>query len=478
MFKKYRPPLVVKGLYALIFFAFFIFPSSFFSSIQAADSSQTIIVSAEGLADPNAKTYQKDKGLLLDALRKDAQQRIVEKAVGLYVESSTLVENYELVHDRILTRTKGLIKQVIKESNPWIGEDGFAHLLMKAEVYVSSVQQALKKMSRTERIYLIKKHGNPKISVAIFIQDKRSDIAENVLKERLKSFGYRVWSEKISQKLKIQLAERSHLENFPESTISISQSKSSDFTILGRTRFKTLSHTLQPSNITITKHALTSWTVSCVNNHTGEEIYFNTKVPRGKSWSSKSAAIQDIGRLMGREFSQDFFSQHLHKPTEIYQLQVLGLPNYDIGTMFKKEFLGLRPIINVDFRSFDESGLSLYEIEFAGGRGNFNQIVNDTIIKPLNQKLEENCFKLVSTHGNKVRVTFKTMYDPQTLLAKIKSAPPASLAQASPQRLKELIKSEESLKKVKEINPQTVAKLESQNKFDFIKNSDKEIKNF
>ena len=156
-----------------------------FRSEKAA--AKTIIVSAEGLADPDAAIYRNDKGLLLDDLRADARRQVIEKAVGTLVESSTLVENFALIEDRVLTKSQGLIKQVIKESDPWKGEDGFMHILLKAEVYLSDIQDSLKEMSRTQRVSLIKEQGNPRISVAVRVKDaergsevppERSEIAE------------------------------------------------------------------------------------------------------------------------------------------------------------------------------------------------------------------------------------------------------------------------------------------------------------
>jgi len=113
--------------------------------VQAAPppATETLVVSAEGLADPGAEIYKSDKGLMLDALRQDAMRQCVEKAVGTMVESSSLVENFTLVQDRVLTHSKGLIKRVIKQSDPWLGEDGFMHLLVKAEVYLGQVKEAL-----------------------------------------------------------------------------------------------------------------------------------------------------------------------------------------------------------------------------------------------------------------------------------------------------------------------------------------------
>ncbi len=407
----------------------------------APPSPETLVISAEGLADPEADIYKSDKGLLLDDLRQDALRQCVEKAVGTLVDSSSLVENFTLVQDRVLTRSKGLIKRVIKQSDPWRGEDGFMHLLVKAEVYLGQVKEAVADLSRTERIDLIKEHGNPKIAVLVQVRDaargedvvvERSAVAENLLKERLSGFGYRVWA----------VAEEAE-----------ARSKGADFLITGEAKFKALSARLPTSGITVTKHVLTSWTVQCKDVQTEEEIYFNNKIPRAKSWADEDAALEDIGRMIGEEFSRDFFDQHLLAPMRIFQMQVDGLADYDTGVLLKKELIGLRPILNVELRDYRADGSSLFEVEFTGQRGNFAQILNTSVIAPLNAKLGRNVFRLVSASGQAVRLTCDPGKDPAELVAAFNGLPPASLADAPPQRLKQLVQSDAAQAKVKEINP-------------------------
>jgi len=434
-----------------------------------AAEGKTMTVSAEGLADPNADAYKRDKALMVEDLRRDAKAQILEKAVGSFVETSTLMENYALIHDRVLTRSQGMIKSVIKESPPWIGEDGFAHMLMKAEVYVNDIRNALKEMSKGEKRAIIKERGDPKISVAIFVQDaerdtgtrpQRSDIAENILKERIKGFGYRVWSEDQTAKLRTEMMVKSSMENQVDATISVQQSKAADFFIEGAAKFKRVTQTLQPANITVTKYVLTSWSVKCVDSHTGEEILYNNQIPKGKAWPSEDQAIEDIGKLIGEEFSKDFFTEHLQSPSKIFQLQVLGLPNYDVGQLLKKEFIGLRPVLNVDFREFDKSGASLYEVEFAGSPDNFNNLLNSVVIGPLNQKIAEQAFSLDSARGNMIRVTYRSNKSAEAITKQLQTAPPASFATAAPERLKDVIKSEETLKKVAAVAPEMAKKIE------------------
>ncbi|MFO7784284.1 MAG: hypothetical protein R6V25_06590 [Desulfatiglandales bacterium] len=406
---------------------------------------ESIIVSAEGLADPNAEIYQSDKGLLLDALREDARRQVIEKAVGTFVESSTMVENYELIHDRVLTRSKGLIKRVVKESEPWHGEDGFMHILLKAEVYLTNVRDALESMSKAERVSLIKERGNPRIAVSVSVRDsergtsvppERSSIAENLLKDRIAGFGYRVWSER----------EEGH--------------EAEDFTIHGEVKFMPRSVTLKASGLKLTKYVLTSWTVKCVARDTGEEIYFNSKIPKGKGWASEDEALQDIGRLIGEEFTQDFFENHLMRPVRIFELHVSGLPDYDTGILLRKELIGLRPVLNVDLRDFDANGISVYEVEFSGRRGNFVQVVNDTVVKPLNRKLKAKVFHLTSARGEVVEVAFQAEEDVEDVVRRFKDMPPASLSDAPMGRLENLGLEEAAMKKVAEINPEAAQEYE------------------
>ncbi len=428
---------------------------------------ETIVVTAEGLADPNADTYKRDKGLLVDALRRDAKSQILEKAVGSYVETSSLMENYEMIYDHVLSRSQGLIKRVIKESKPWLGEDGFAHMLMKAEVYVGRVEDALKEMSKGERTALLKEYGNPKISVAVFIRDakrgpdvtpERSEIAENILKERIKSFGYRVWSEEHAERLLASLNESAELDDAGAEPV-VSRGRAADFSIVGEAKFKPISIKLRASGLTATKYALTSWSVKCIDNHTGEEIYFNNKVPKKKTWADEDQAIEEVGAMIGGEFSREFFTEHLKAPSKIYQLQVMGLPGYDVGRLVKKEFIGLRPVLNVDFREFDKNGLSLYEIEFTGSRGNFNQLLYGAVLEPLNKKVGSGAFELESAHGSTVRLSYVGGMDEKELTDKLAKAAPSSVAAAAPARLKQLVKSEETLAKVAEVAPDAAKKI-------------------
>lgn len=429
-------------------------------------AAETVIVTAEGLADPNADTYRRDKGLLMDALLDDAKRQAIEKVVGIYVEGSSIVSNYSLIQDSVLSQTRGLIKKILKQSEPWIGKDGFIHILIRAEVYSDQAQDALRQMSRAQRIDIIRDFGNPRVAVSIkvrdskrgtYVQSERSAIAENVLKERISRFGYRVWSEDVRQEIDKTNAEKSIVRGQADMAAYYAHRRTTDFIIRGEAKFKPISIRLEASDIEINKIQLTSWTVKCIDNRTGEEIYFNNQVPTRMSWNTEDAAVAAVGSLIGEEFSKRFFESQMLQKSRLYMLEVQGLPSYDTGIMFKKELIGLRPVLNVDFRSFESQTGAVYEVEFTGNELKFPELMNTAVLGALNAKFRKDVFSLDSVEGRIVKVVYKGSRNEEKLLEKFENGPPSSFATATPERLATIALTQESLKKVKEINPEAVA---------------------
>jgi serine/threonine-protein kinase len=69
---------------------------------------------------------------------------------------------------------------------------------------------------------------------------------------------------------------------------------------------------LEASGLVVTKYALNGWTIKCIDRATGEEIYYNTKIPTGQgSWASEAEALKAIGTNIANEFSRDFFLAHV-----------------------------------------------------------------------------------------------------------------------------------------------------------------------
>ncbi len=380
-----------------------------------------LTISAVGLADP-AK-FNGDAAAAGSAARADAKRQLVEKALALYVSHDSINRNYQWVQDKFLPRSGEFIKATLSEDAPQLGKDGLVALATRATVKVRDVQKSLNQMSDKERIEFIRNNGDPKIAVQMQISNAesatalppaRSQLAENAIKERIKSFGFRTWS----------------LEG---ETRTGPDAKSADFHIIGEVKVKQLSAKLAASGLTITKTALTSWTVKAIERATGEEIYNNTKLPKNTSWATEDAALVDIGRLVGDEFSKNFFLAHFSFGSQKVSLNVSGLPDAAASKALLRELRSLREVLDVQ-----PAGESAFQLELP--EGNASDLIAENVLKPLNGKLGQACFVLGAVAGKAVGVTFTAACAQEAVRGKMETAPPAGLLSAPPARGKSVLK--------------------------------------
>jgi serine/threonine-protein kinase len=395
-------------------------PATVSAPVTAAASNKEMVITAVGYADPSDPRYAADPGLLKAELREDAKRQLVEKALALYVQRQSLADNYELVRSKLLPRSNEFIAAVLQEDPPQTGKDGLASVTTRARVNVRLVQQTLNQMSSEERVEFIRNNGDPKIAVAITTKPEegtaaRSQVAENILKERIQSFGFRTWSD--------------------EGQVG------ADFTVTGEAKFKKLSAKLAASGITVEKTVLTSWTVKAIDKGTGEEIYFNTQIPEQMSWATEDQALRDIGKLIGDEFSKGFFLSHFSFTGQKVRLKLAGLPGSATAAQLQREISALRNVLDIK-----ASGDS-FEVELAGG-GNPADLVAGGIVQPLNAKLGKTCFAVTSANGNAFGLTLDAACQDAATLARLDTLPPAALYEAPPERRKAIIKNPDTLKKL------------------------------
>jgi len=261
----------------------------------------TVTVAAVGLVDPADPRFKGDKTQQQDEARADAKSQVIAKALGLLVDPKSLAQHYDLLKAKLLSNSGAYIDMVVRESEPRVGKDGLMSVTTEAVVNVKALQKSLNEMTRDERVEIIRASGDPKVSVQVAVRDSEqpdappqpSPVAENLLKERIKSFGFRTWA-----------------EGAPEGKAG------ADFAVRGEAKVKKLQARLEASGLPITKYALTSWTVKCTDLATGEEIYFNTALPSNLgTWNTEEEALKAIGARIADEFTRDFFLQHANVTT-------------------------------------------------------------------------------------------------------------------------------------------------------------------
>jgi len=385
----------------------------------------TLAIAAVGLVDPADPRYQADRGLLQADLRADARAQLVEKAVGLLVEPKSIAAHYPLLQRRVLANSDSYVATVIRESEPRQGKDGLMSITTEAVVNVRAVQKALNELTRDERVQLIRASGDPRIAVEIDVRDAdRADapplpspVAENVLKERIRSFGFR----------------------------TAADSGTPDFTVVGQARVRRLSTRLEASGLVINKYALTSWTVKCVDRATGEEIYHNTALPKAAgSWASEEEALKAIGTRIADEFSRDFFLQHAHVAGRRVALTFDGLPAA-AEEQVARELVGLPEVVAAGGATTARGrGHDL----LLAGTGAAGDLVAAAVLKPLNAKLADACFTLGAISGDTVAVKFDPRCADAAILARLDANPPAGLYASPPARQKAVVKNPEVLRRL------------------------------
>jgi serine/threonine-protein kinase len=286
------------------------------------------------------------------------------------------------------------------------------------------VQKSLNQLSKDERIEFIRNNGDPKVSIQMTVANAetaqalppaRSQLAENVIKERIKSFGFRVWSNEGEAK-------------------TAANAKGADFLIQGEAKVKQLSLKLEASGVTVTKTVLTSWTVKAIDKTSGEEIYLNTVMPKGQSWATEDLALTDIGKQMGEEFSKNFFLQYFNFGVRQTSLNMSGVPDAQTARALLRELRGVRQVLDV--QALDDKG----KFRLLLAEGSATDMVQDAIITPLNRKLGQNCFTHVGTSDTEISVSFAGVCADAAVRGKLESTPPAGLLNVPASRGKQLLK--------------------------------------
>jgi serine/threonine-protein kinase len=389
------------------------------TNVPASAPSEPVVTQASSTV-ISAVGSVRDSGSSQDsaaAVAADARQQLIAKAAALYVQPSSLNANYTIVKAKLLAHSDDYITTVLEQPTPQTTQttqDGVTYGTLRATVSVRDVQKTLNQISHDERVDFIRNHGDPRIAVNVRIVNPDADpsagaqpspAAENLLKERIRSFGFAV--------------------------VDGDQAKPpADFRVDGEVRFKKLSARLAASGLTIEKFVITSWTVKAVDAKTGEEIYHNTAIPEKQSWATQELALADVGRLIGAEFSQNFFLQYFDFKPKRARLRFSGLPSSAANNLLN-EVDGSLVVLNAAVVPMGGSDIVIDADVSAAGNAELSSVVQQSILVSLNRKMGANCFSLLDagTVGSELHIAFDTATCGGTL-NRLDSAPPPALSGA------------------------------------------------
>jgi len=370
---------------------------------------KSALISALGIIHPSAGEQERDGTATEHALWGEARRQLIAKAAALYVQPRSLHANYDLLRSRLLAQPDQFITAVLRQGQPETVQDGSIVGTLWAAVSVRDVQKALNQISHDERVEFIRNHGDPRIAVSIRVFDpsqssadgaQRSAVAENILKDRIRSFGF-------------EIVDREQAR------------PPADFYVDGEVRFKKLSARLAASGLTIEKYVLTSWTVKAVDATSGEEVYHNTKIPQRQSWATQELALADIGNLIGGEFSPTFFLQYFDFRPMRVRLRFTALPP-DLSSRVLDEINGNLNVLSAVL--VPASSDVLFDAQLSASDEGAAHLVLQSIVAPLNAKIGTSCFSLASGDGPNYTVAFDAVCRTADRIRRLQKAPPEPLA--------------------------------------------------
>jgi len=134
----------------------------------------------------------------------EARRAAVEKAVGVSVEARTVVENFQVVKDQILSRATGYLNdiKILEEGKT---DFGVYEVKIQADVEVSALVEDLDRFQK-----ILGWQKNPRISIIIEPDIEKSYIpaakkAANLLTEELKKSGFSVFRHSKNNEIKMGL---------------------------------------------------------------------------------------------------------------------------------------------------------------------------------------------------------------------------------------------------------------------------------
>jgi hypothetical protein len=371
---------------------------------QPASIGDYALISAVAVADPADPAYARDLRKAERVLWLEARRQLIAKAAALYVAPNSLNANYGIVRAKLLQRSDDFIVGAVQQQPPQMTTDGRMLGMIRASVNVRDVQKSLNQISRDERIEFIRNNGDPRISVSIRAEAQSSAAAENLLKERIRSFGFVVVDDQAAK-------------------------PPADFRVDGEVRFKQLSARLAASGLTIEKVVLTSWTVKAVDMKTGEEIYHNTNIPEKQSWATEELALQDVGRLIGEEFTKSFFLQYFDFKPKKARLRISGLPPNIAGAVLAAVNASL-VVLNASPAPQERGGDVVIDTELSGAADSASTLVQQAILAPLNRRIGATCFALAGADAPEIHVLFDAACKSAATLNRLESAPAEALSGA------------------------------------------------
>ena len=255
-----------------------------------------------------------------------------EKALGLLVEPRVAREELRRP-ERAPSRRRATASSArsMRESAPRVGKDGLVSMTTEAVVerqgraevaQPDDAQRAHPADPRRRRSAHRAADRRARCRPRRTRRRARRPIAENLLKDRVKVFGFRTWT---------QTSEPGQGRRFPRQRRCEGRATDDAPRSVRHHGHQVRGHGAHASNASTGRRARRSTSTRCCPKGTG-------------SWATEEEALRAIGGKIADEFSRDFFLAHVYATGRRVALVVEGLPD-GAADLFGREFAGLPAVI-------------------------------------------------------------------------------------------------------------------------------------
>ncbi|MFW5999370.1 MAG: flagellar assembly protein T N-terminal domain-containing protein [Halanaerobiaceae bacterium] len=200
---------------------------SFLISLPPALAAET--VTSEGRAD----IYDNNESQARDEALQDAFSKAVEKAAGVFIQSSTLMENMQVLKDQVLSEAQGYISNynIISENK----KDQIYSIKIRAEVSQAELEDNLEELGYVLRT----RGGNPRVMIIVEEENAGKTSFFSVFGSKLSSvfndIGFNLVHEETIESIQNKETLKKIIEGDRKAATALGKSYEAEIIIYGRT---------------------------------------------------------------------------------------------------------------------------------------------------------------------------------------------------------------------------------------------------
>lgn len=292
----------------------------------------------------------------------DAFRNGIEKAVGVLVESRTVVKNYQLIEDKIYTQARGFIQDYTVLNK--LKDGDLFNLSVKLEVNTEPKSELYDLLQKLKLINYVL--DNPRI--AVMIEEKNLDqsdsysVAEKSIINELKKSGF---SRILETKKLLQFKDK----ETEKLAFMLNKSEGIDYLVIGEAKTELIGRVLESSLIS----CRSSLEANFIKADTGQVIAAENFISQGvdiNKYLAGKKALSDVGRQMGEYMAKEVLNYASSGQQQVSFL-VKNLLAFEKVTELERKLLAIAGVKGVHIREY-KSGEAAVDIEYIGSLSGIN----------------------------------------------------------------------------------------------------------